>query len=227
MFPKPGTYLPCWSKFAHLASRKHGRSEIVRRVGRDKGGDSPLVVNMGLYLLALVSIILEQVLGHGSGAWKDPNHYDPAVPMKGMRFVSETTHSLTMVGSDDGSTWWSLKGFCTSPEEGYPMTLIHFDFTSKGGPADLVGVWAKGADGIVTLTWPDGNAWEQVTPSADAAFVPTPASTLAEATARKAGSAYPLLIVGAVVASAFAIAKYKGRAVPNPATAHAQLVDEA
>ena len=53
------------------------------------------------------------------------------------------------------------------------MSLIHFDFRSKGGPKDLVGVWAKGGDGKVTLTWPDGNVWKLVKPTYDSDLVST------------------------------------------------------
>ena len=104
------------------------------------------------------------VSAHGSGAWMDPAHKSDDSPLAGMRYVSETEHVLKMVGTDDGSTWWSVDGYCT----GEDMTNIHFDFSSKGGPANMVGKWARiqetypsglVADEWVTLTWPDGNVW--------------------------------------------------------------------
>jgi hypothetical protein len=38
-------------------------------------------------------------------------------------------------------------------------------FSPKGGPADLVGVWA--AAPARTITWPDGNAWSKAPPALD------------------------------------------------------------
>lgn len=120
--------------------------------------------------LVVVFASLVAVDAHGSGAWKDPSHYDENIPFKGMRYISETTHKLTMVGSDDGKSWWSLVGYC----DGSGMTNIHFDFSPKGGPADLTGKWAKAPDGKVTLTWPDGNAWELMAETSDSVLVPAP-----------------------------------------------------
>ena len=119
-----------------------------------------------------VCLLLAGASAHGSGAWADPGHTSPDNPLAGMRYISEVQHKLTMVGTDDGSSWWSLTGYCTSPETGPPMTLIHFDFSPKGGPANLVGTWAKMEDGVITLTWPDGNAWTMVGVSADSVNVP-------------------------------------------------------
>jgi len=106
-----------------------------------------------------------------------------------------------MVGTDDGYRWWSLTGFCTSPKEGTPMSLIHFDFRSKGGPKDLVGVWAKGSDGKVTLTWPDGNVWKLVKPTYDSDLVSTHGARAAlqsEAPAPTVSPAGAIIIILAV-----------------------------
>lgn len=119
-----------------------------------------------LRLLAVVA----SVAAHGSGAWKDPKHFVSDDSLAGMRYVSEDTHVLTMVGSDDGKAWWSLKGWCTGDD----MTTIHFDFSPKGGPKGLAGKYARGEDGKVTLTWPDGNAWELMAETADSGFVKAP-----------------------------------------------------
>ena len=75
---------------------------------------------------------LNNVAAHGSGAWLDPAHANPSNPLAGMRYIAEAPpHVLTMVGSDDGSNWWSLKGYCDTPDEWAPMTAIHFDFSAK------------------------------------------------------------------------------------------------
>ncbi|KAL3905402.1 MAG: hypothetical protein SGPRY_010923, partial [Prymnesium sp.] len=76
-------------------------------------------------LLALLSSA--RVSAHGSGAWRDPRHSNAAVPAAGMRYIAEVSHRLTMVGSDDGTEWWTIRGWCS----GEGMTDIHFDFSSK------------------------------------------------------------------------------------------------
>ena len=58
-------------------------------------------------------------------------------------FLAEfPAHTLKMVGNDGGDAtpggWWYLEGSCS----GDGMTEIHFDFSPKGGPADLLGAWA-------------------------------------------------------------------------------------
>ena len=110
--------------------------------------------------------------GHGSGAWKDPNHYDESKgPYAGLRYVSEgPPHKLTLVGSDDGKTWFNVKGWC----DGEEMTQIHFDFSPKGGPADASAKWVKASDGSVTLNWSDGNKWELLAPTFDSDLVKPP-----------------------------------------------------
>ena len=46
-----------------------------------------------------------------------------------MRYIAEgPPHVLTMIGSDDGTTWWTLTGKC----EGEGMGTLTFDFSSKG-----------------------------------------------------------------------------------------------
>ena len=65
---------------------------------------------------------------HGSGAWLSPGHENPANWQQGMRYVAEDPpHTLTMVGSDDGVTWFTAPGYC----EGEGMETIHFDFSKK------------------------------------------------------------------------------------------------
>ena len=125
-----------------------------------------------LLRFSLLSLVAGAV-AHGSGAWKDLNHYKGSDSFAGMRYVSEgPPHKLTMVGSDDGESWWSLTGFC----DGGDMTNIHFDFSSKGGPKDLTGKWAKDDKGKVTITWPDGGVWELAAETSDSKLVPVPIS---------------------------------------------------
>ena len=44
------------------------------------------------------------------------------------------------------------------------MTSIHFDFSKKGGPRDVTGVWESAP--ARTIRWPDGNVWSKSAPSA-------------------------------------------------------------
>ena len=84
-------------------------------------------------LAALVlglAVNLPHVAGHGSGAWKDAHHYVDDSSLAGLRFISETpAHTLKVVGTDDGTTWWAIEGSCSGPG----MTVIKFDFSPKGG----------------------------------------------------------------------------------------------
>ena len=95
-----------------------------------------------------------------AGLFVDPNHFVAPESFAGTRYIAEDPpHELKMVGTDDGTSWWSLQGSCT----GEQMDSIHFDFSHKGGPSDLTGVWkAGGPGGAGTITWPDGNAWYKV-----------------------------------------------------------------
>jgi hypothetical protein len=59
---------------------------------------------------------------------------------------------VTIIGSDnvDGSKQWVLKA-----TEDYPGTIF-VDFSPKGGPSDLLGVYN---DKMAGIKWPDGNMW--------------------------------------------------------------------
>ena len=73
------------------------------------------------------------------GVFVDSHHFQGLSSWAGLRFIAEDpAHLLNMIGSDDGTSFWSLGGFCT----GAHMTSIHFDFSPKGGPAKLIGTWA-------------------------------------------------------------------------------------
>ena len=44
----------------------------------------------GMMMVVRVMLLVASVSAHGSGAWKDPNHYDPAKGLyAGMRYISE------------------------------------------------------------------------------------------------------------------------------------------
>ena len=116
---------------------------------------------------------LGSVAAHGSGAWKDPHHTIEGKPFSGMRYIAEgPPHVLKVVGSDDGESWWSIDGSCS----GAGMFTMQFDFSSKGGPPDAEATWAKAADGSVTMTFGDGNAWEMVAETFDSKLVAAPAA---------------------------------------------------
>ena len=89
-----------------------------------------------------------------AGIFLDPKHSAVGVSWSGVRAIAEfPPHVLQMVGSDDGSSFWHLSGSCTGPA----MTQIHFDFSAKGGPKDLVGEWKSAP--TRAIVWPDSNAW--------------------------------------------------------------------
>ena len=105
--------------------------------------------------LLLLASLAASAAAHGSGVWKDPNHYISDSSLAGLRFVSEfPPHVLNLVGTDDGKTWWALSGTCSGPA----MTEINIDFSPKGGPGAVTGTWAK-SGGVESITFPDGNTW--------------------------------------------------------------------
>jgi hypothetical protein len=122
--------------------------------------------------LALASLTV--VSAHGSGAWLDLKYHNAEKAYSGMRYVSETKHNLTLIGSDDGESWFSVSGYCEGPS----MTRIHFDFSPKGGPKHASATWSKDST-AVRLTWDDGNVWLLQAATFDSNLVPGgPATTL-------------------------------------------------
>lgn len=88
------------------------------------------------------------------GFYADPNHAKDD-SFAGYRFISDIadmmpSNNITLVGSDDGCTFWSLKGAFTNKSTG----ALVVDFSPKGGPADLQGTFTG-----TNITWKDGNAW--------------------------------------------------------------------
>ena len=76
------------------------------------------------------------------GEYTDPNHPD------GLRKITVKGNDVTLTGTDSaGGKQWVLKAKETDG-------TIFVDFSPKGGPKDLLGVYDNGA-----IKWPDGNAW--------------------------------------------------------------------
>lgn len=69
-----------------------------RLLGRQAdGGPDPEMMKAALLLCCVAS-----TNAHGSGAWKDPNHWKEDGSFAGMRYISEgPPHELTIVGSGE------------------------------------------------------------------------------------------------------------------------------
>jgi hypothetical protein len=80
------------------------------------------------------------------GKYNDPNH--PGC----LRELTADGKTVTITGSDDvsSSTIWKL-----TAQEKTPGEML-VDFSPKGGPKDLLGVYSKPDNAI---KWPDGNMW--------------------------------------------------------------------
>ena len=132
------------------------------------------------------------------GAYKDPGHYVGPESYAGMRYIAEgSPHVLTMIGTDDGSMWWTLQGKCS----GVGMATLTFDFSSKGGPGELVGKVVQTDSGDWTIVWPDGNAWVLMpTP----AVPPASALKALEPAASSGPSSMVVLLLGIVLGVAAA-----------------------
>ena len=64
---------------------------------------------------------------------------------------------ITIVGSDDGTKFWTINGSWVEKDSG----SILVDFSPKGGPSDLSGTFscASQDNNDCKITWQDGNAW--------------------------------------------------------------------
>jgi len=95
------------------------------------------------------------------GMYTDPEHYQNST-WKGTRMVSvhvgkDFARSLTVTGSDDGTSFWTLHGHITN-EANHEFVM---DFLPKGGRANLTGHFRDNQ-----LFFEDGNVWQRVaTPS--------------------------------------------------------------
>lgn len=94
------------------------------------------------------------------GFYLDPNHYK-GDSYAGTRMIADhpsygTAEEITMVGSDDGRTFWTLSGHFTDVGKGHLVV----DFSAKGGPKDLTGTYST-EHGVPSIRWPDGNQWDR------------------------------------------------------------------
>ena len=82
------------------------------------------------------------------GNYRDPNHPD------GMRRITVKGKEVTLTGTDSaGGKQWVLKA-----KEDFEGTMF-VDFSPKGGPKNLLGVFDEKDGGI---KWPDGNLWSKI-----------------------------------------------------------------
>ena len=126
------------------------------------------------------------------GAFTDPKHSKAAgASYAGWRFIAESPpHTLSVVGSDDGETWWFVSGSCADPR----MSVITLDFTPKGNTL-LVGEWRQaGRDPMARRQRVDacrdaGRARRRrQRPGRQAVARPAPAGTRRLCRARRSGS---------------------------------------
>ena len=77
-----------------------------------------------LVIAAIAAVAMPGASAHGSGAWLDTHHTKEGKDHAGVRYISESPpHVLTMVGSDDGATWWTLKVRATPRSRGHVQQL--------------------------------------------------------------------------------------------------------
>lgn len=105
----------------------------------------------------------ETVPGDIGGFYKDPNHYKKGT-FAGTRMISaragdQQSDVITLIGSDDGTAFWTLLGRFTSPSR----SDLVIDFSPKGGPAGLAGKFAGN-----NITFADGNVWVRASKPDDA-----------------------------------------------------------
>lgn len=129
------------------------------------------------------------------GLFLDPQHYVPGT-FAGMRVIAERPqHKLHMLGSDDGVSWYHLTGICHDVEhDDNPM--FRFDFSPKGGPAELTAKW----DHTSLIRFPDGNRWYKPAYAPNTIF-PAVSRPLTRALTLPTGG--PLLATFALVAGLF------------------------
>lgn len=90
--------------------------------------------------------------GDIGGVYVDPNHFKPGT-FAGTRMVSSPDgQAITLVGSDDGASFWTLFGKFT----GADRSDLTIDFSPKGGPQDLKGRYEDGK-----ITFEGGNSWNK------------------------------------------------------------------
>lgn len=86
------------------------------------------------------------------GFYTDPNHYDSDGTLAGTRMISDFNGIITIIGTDDGTDYWTVTGQYTDKLNG----KISIDFTPKGGPI----ISGEYHDGYIEWT-EDGNKWSK------------------------------------------------------------------
>merc|ERR1719240_2473874 len=68
---------------------------------------------------------------------------------------------VTLVGSDDGVTFYTLHGLTRHSTKNITTNAkvdeVVLDFSPKGGPKDLAGAFSEHS-----IRWPNGNVWSKV-----------------------------------------------------------------
>lgn len=87
-----------------------------------------------------------------SGSYSDPFHPNcqRVVTVKGLDARISGTDGNPGCPPDGSGRAWKLQGKVDNNK-------ILVDFSPKGGPKDLVGVWDE--EGSAGILWPDGNKW--------------------------------------------------------------------
>jgi len=106
----------------------------------------------GINIIAPTSISVvhaAEVTSVFEGKYNDPNH--PGC----LRKITVKDKNVKIIGSDniDGSKQWTILA-----KEDLPGTMF-VDFSPKGGPSNLLGVFEPSVNGIV---WPDKNVWKKI-----------------------------------------------------------------
>merc|ERR1719384_1719656 len=94
------------------------------------------------------------------GLYKDPNHFEADGSLMGTRMVSNIgvyKPNITVIGTDDGVKYWTLKGEFTDKANG----KLSVDFTPKGWKP-VAAVYKDGC-----IEWEDGNKWTRVSQTKD------------------------------------------------------------
>mmetsp|Transcript_107705 Transcript_107705/g.231885 ORF Transcript_107705/g.231885 Transcript_107705/m.231885 type:complete len:296 (-) Transcript_107705:42-929(-) len=141
----------CPYVYADLATRE---SSVDGSIGAGKDPSKCVV--------AAAARQLAEAADDMGGFYVDPNHYRKGTfagtRMLSMREGDKISDAITLVGSDDGEAFWTLRGRVTDPAKGEFV----IDFSPKGGPAGLRGTFSQDR-----LTFADGNSWtRQAAPEA-------------------------------------------------------------
>lgn len=98
------------------------------------------------------------------GVFVDPNHFQKDT-FQGVRFITDnigenTSDTITLIGSDDGTSFWQLEGKWNDKDNG-DLTV---DFSTKNsGPPNLKGQYkCENNNKKCKITWEDGNFWTKI-----------------------------------------------------------------